>query len=273
MPWAPELFSTPVLEQVLERHGREHRQVIRFFDGIATGEVDALVESFSGVPEVHHPIRGRIRGEGAFRRFAADMTTWLATHVSVEHVGLALTDPRGVEEAVLDIARDGGRVRLPVAIAADHDADARIVELRMYFSSWPLTGTHANRPPLLQPDPDLRAPDVVGRYLDALDAGDAEAALAAFASDGVLHGPAGEPHVHRGPDALRALYGRFLADGGVPLERCAITDDGRACALEYNLVRWGATAVTPTAGLAVHVRDDDGRLAAVRMYGDVAPPA
>ena len=39
---------------------------------------------------------------------------------------------------------------------------ARRRRLRVYFSTWPLTGGHANRPPLLQPEPDLRGPDVVG---------------------------------------------------------------------------------------------------------------
>ena len=47
-------------------------------------------------------------------------------------------------------------------------SDERIVELRLYFSSWALSGRHANRPPLLQPDPDLHAPDVVGEYQRAL---------------------------------------------------------------------------------------------------------
>jgi hypothetical protein len=37
-------------------------------------------------------------------------------------------------------------------------------------------------------------------------------------------------------------------DGGIPLERCALIDDGRACALEYNLVRWGKTELAPGLG-------------------------
>jgi hypothetical protein len=28
-------------------------------------------------------------------------------------------------------------------------------------------------------------------------------------------------------------------DGGILLEHCALVDDERACALEYNVVRWG----------------------------------
>lgn len=64
--------------------------------------------------------------------------------------------------------------------------------------------------------------------------------------------PAGDAHVHRGTDELRALYQLFFSDGGgIPLEHCAITDDARACALEYKVVAWGRTALPPAAGLAV----------------------
>jgi hypothetical protein len=34
--------------------------------------------------------------------------------------------------------------------------------LRIYYGTWPLTGRHRNRPPVLQPDPDLQEPDVLG---------------------------------------------------------------------------------------------------------------
>ena len=143
----------------------------------------------------------------------------------------------------------------------------------MYFSTWPLTGRHANRPPLLQPDPDLHEPDVVGEYQRALAAGDVEAILAAFEPDGYMREPAGDAYVHRGTDELRALYERFFSNGGgIPLEHCAVTDDGRACALEYNVVAWGRTELPPEAGLAVYVRGDSGKLAAARVYDDADPP-
>ena len=274
MPWAPELFSTPVLQSLLDKYRRERLRSVPFFDGLLSGEVDALVESFSGVPEVHHPVRGRIRGEGPFRHLVGEMTSWLADRkAEVEAVNILLTEPRGVEEVVLHLDGDGGRTSLPVALAADHDERERIVELRMYFSSWPLTGRHANRPPLLQPDPDLHAPDVVGEYQRALATGDADAILAAFEPDGSLREPAGGAHVHRGTDELRALYERFFANGGgIALEHCAVTDDGRACALEYNVVAWGRTALAPEAGIAVYVRGDSGKLAAARVYDDADPP-
>jgi hypothetical protein len=274
VPFPPELFSTPALQRILDKYRRERLRSVPFFDGLMTGEIDALLESFSGVPEVHHPVRGRIKGENAFRRFVTDTTSWLAErNVEVESVNFLLTQPRGVEEVVLHLDSDGGRIGLPFALAADHDADERIIELRLYFSTWPLTGRHANRPPLLQPTLDLHEPDVVGEYQRALATGDVEATLAAFEPDGYMREPAGDGYVHRGTDELRALYELFLSNGGgISLEHCAVTDDGRACALEYNVVAWGRTELPPEAGLAVYVRGDSGKLAAARVYDDADPP-
>ena len=274
MPFAPELFSAPALQRILDKYRRERLRSVPFFDGLMTGEIDALLESFSGVPEVHHPVRGRIKGETAFRRFVTDTTSWLAErNVDVEHVNFLITEPRRVEEAVLHLDSDGGRIGLPFALACEHDEeDERIIELRLYFSTWPLTGRHATRPPLLQPDLDLHEPDVVGAYQRALATGDVGAILAAFEPDGYMREPAGDGHVHRGTDELRARYESFFSNGGgISLEHCAVIDDGRACALEYNVIGWGRRALPPEAGLAVYVRAESGRLAAARVYDDSDP--
>jgi hypothetical protein len=266
----PELFTAPALARIWEDERRRRLELVPFFAGVMTGETGALVESFAGEPELHHPVRGRIKGVAAFERFVGETRAWLAERdASVEDVDFVIADGRGVEEHVVRV----GGTELPVAIASDHDAHGRIVEQRMYFSGWPLTGGHAIRPPVLQPDEGLRVPGVAGDYQRALAAGDAGAVLATFAPDASVREPAGGPYVHRGTDALRALYERFFSNGGgIALEHCALTDDGRACALEYNLVAWGRTPLPPQAGLAVYVRGDDGRLAAARIYDDADPP-
>src|SRR4051794_9450399 len=172
MPWAPELFSSTALQQIADRRRRDEMRSVPFFDGLLSGEVDALVESFSGAPEVHHPIRGRIRGEAAFRRYVEETTTWLTErNAEVENVEVVHCDARGVEEVVVHLDADDGRVALPVALAGDKDADGRVVEVRVYMSSWPTTGRHQNRPPLLQATAGLHAADVVGEYQRALAAG------------------------------------------------------------------------------------------------------
>jgi hypothetical protein len=78
VPFAPELFSAPALQRILDKYRRKRLRSVPFFDGLMTGEIDALLESFADVPEVHHPVRGRIKGETAFRRFVTDTTSWLA---------------------------------------------------------------------------------------------------------------------------------------------------------------------------------------------------
>jgi SnoaL-like domain len=273
MPWLPELFSAPVLQQVLDRRRRDALVAVPYFDGLMAGEPDPLVESFAEEPEVHDPVRGRIKGVAAFRAFVTESSAWLRQHrASVEDVDHVILDRRGFEEVVLHLDTDHGTVSLPVAVVADRRLDGRIEEVRVYFTSQPLTGRRANRPPLLQPDPGLRTSDAVAAYLRAFAAGDADAIVAAFEPDGYARESAGGQHIHRGPDGLRAFYERSFSHGGIPLETCAVVDDGRGCALEYNVVRWGRTPLPPQAGVAVFVRGVSGKLAAVRVYDDADPP-
>jgi SnoaL-like protein len=274
MPWVPELFSAPVVEGWLQQRRLDRLTTVPYFDGLVAGEIDALIESFSGEPEVYHPVRGRIKGTRAFTAHVAEMNAWLtARNVLVEDVLRVVTEDRGFEEVVLHLDGPRGRVALPLALVVDHGDGVRLDEVRMYFSNWPVAGRHATRPPLLQRDPDLREADVVGEYQRALAAGDIDAVLATFEPGGYAREPAGDPHVHRGRDGLRAFYAHlFSNDGGIPLEHCAVVDDGRACALEYNVVRWGRTEMSPEAGVAVYVRGESGRLAAARIYDDTDPP-
>jgi hypothetical protein len=272
MPWLPELFSAPALAQ-LEEQRRHKLATVPFFDGLMAGEIDALVESFAGEPELHHPVRGRIRGARAFETFVTEMNEWLSRrNVSVEDVEHVASDRHGFDEVVLHLDGETERVDLPVATVADRRSDRRIEELRMYYSTWPLTGRHANRPPLLQADPELHESDVVAEYQRALAAGDVDAIVAAFEPDGYAREPAGG-HVHSGPEGLRAFYEQLFSNGGgIPLQHCAVIDDGHACALEYNVVRWGRTELPPQAGVAVYVRGQSGKLAAARIYDDTDPP-
>src|SRR4051794_11820348 len=274
MPWIPEQFTAPAAEHVKEEARRRRRTAVPYFEGLLTGDVQALVGSFAAEPELHHPTRGRVKGTRAFARFMADQRAWLIQHdATIEHIDLVVTPRRAVEEVVLRLEGDDGAVALPVAIAADRQEDGRLDELRIYFSSGPIPGVHAIRPPLLQPDPELDEADVVGDYQRALAAGDVEATVACFEPDGHVREPAGGAFAHHGAAARRVLYTRFFSNGGgIPLERCSATDDGRTCALEYNVVQWGRTPLAPQAGIAVYVRGESGRLAGARIYDDCDPP-
>ena len=273
MPWLPELFSAPVLER-LQREAGGRLAAIPYFDGLLTDELGALVDSFAGEPEVHHPVRGRIKGARAFTALVAETREWLADrNVEIEDAGRVHTERHGFEEVVLHLDGHDGRVALPLALVADRRGDKRIEELRMYFSSWPLSRAHANRPPLLQSDPELHLDGVVAEYQRALAAGDVEAVVATFEPDGYAREPAGGRSVHRGADGLRSFYERLFSNGGgIPLEHCAAIDDGHKCALEYNVERWGRTELPPQAGVAVYERSPNGMLTAARIYDDIDPP-
>ncbi len=276
MPWYPDLFSASVSERIRSKAAdRRAAEPVPYFDGLRSGETDALVGSFAGEPEVHHPIRGRVEGLHAFEWFVAYNNTWMAeSNAIASPVQRIITPRRGIEEIVLTLDGDGGRFELPVAVVAERDDDGRIVELRIYYSVWRLTGKRGHRPPLLQPDPDLDGlTDVVGEYQRALADGDVDSVMASFEPGASVREPAGGPFIHRGHDELRGLYERYFSGGGgIALEHCTVTDDGTACALEYNVVRWGRSELLPEAGIAVYVRGSAGKLAGARIYDDVEPP-
>jgi hypothetical protein len=274
MPWLPELFSAPVLERLREKWELERLDEVPYYDGLMSGEHEALIRSFAGEPILHDPRRGRVIGVRAFEAYITELGAWLARlNMSFDPVERVFMEPRGFEEVVIHLDGEAGRVDVPVAIVADRQSDGRLLELRIYHSIWALTGRHLHRPPLLQRDPDLRAEGVVAEYQRALVAGDVDAITATFEPDGYAREPTGREFVHRGHDDVRAFYEWLFSNGGgIALEHCTLVHDGRACALEYNVVRWGRTELAPEAGVAVYVQGESGKLGAARIYDDVDPP-
>jgi SnoaL-like domain len=274
MPWLPELFSAPVLARMEERWELERLDAVPYYAGLMSEEHEALIKSFAGEPVLHDPQNGRVIGARAFEAYISELGSWLSRHnMSFDSIDHVFTEPRGFEEVVLHLDGGAGRVDVPVAIVADRRSDGRLAELRIYHSIWALTGRHLHRPPVLQRDPDLRVESVVADYQRALAAGDVEAIMATFESDGYAREPTGREYVHRGRDALRRFYERcFSNGGGIELEHCALVYDVRACALEYNVVRWGRTELAPEAGVAVYVQGEGGKIAAARIYDDADPP-
>jgi hypothetical protein len=184
MPWVPELFSAPVLAQ-FEAKQQQKVVDVPYFDGLVAGEVDALVASFAGEPRLHHPLRGHIEGEYEFREFVADSDRWLKERrASIEDVQRSVLTERGFEEVVIHLETPGGRVDLPHGLVADHNPDGLIEEIRIYFSTRPLTGHPTEREALLDPDPELRAPDPVAAYIEALAAEGVELDPCVMVDDG-----------------------------------------------------------------------------------------
>jgi SnoaL-like domain len=271
MPWDPELFSAPVLAR-FETKQRQTVVDVPYFDGLLAGEIEALLGSFAGEPRLRHPLRGDIEGEQEFREFVTDTEQWLRDHeAGIEDVQRSVLDDRGFEEVIVHLKAGEEHIDLPHAMVADHDAVGRIKEIRVYFSTRPLTGHRTRRAPMLRVDPDLPEPPPVARYTRSLAAGDAEAVAAAFETDGRIRDPDGAELPRTGSAGLPAFFARQLADGPIVLDPCVLVEDGDTCALEYNVGIPALPAGSARAGLSVFVRGDDDKLAAVRLYEDLSP--
>ena len=236
------------------------------------GETKALLAAFAGPPVIDDPRAGRIEGREAAERFISETAAWLDHH-SARSMRIATTknEQRAVQEWVLnlDIGEDGWN--LPVAVVLDY-ASGGLSQIRVYHSLWPIDGGHRVRPPILQPDPLIALQGAPADYQRALAAGDVEGIIASYEPTATTREPSGGPYAYTGVDEIRRIYSMMLAEGGIGLEFCTATDDGTACAIEYNAVRWGQTAMPPQAGVAVYARGASGRLAAARIYDDVEPP-
>ncbi len=273
MPWFPDFVSAVELARSQTRATGQANPVAQYVAALNEGDTRLLEEAWPGEVVVYDPRAGEIRGHRQLRRFVSHNRSWLASlHARTETVASTVAGDRAVVELLAHVDHRGRELAWPVAVVAECPDDSSAV-FRTYCSQWPVDEQHHLRPPLLKPGPG-RPGDVVGRYQDALAAGDTEAVVSTFAPEGYFRGPSGPSYAHRGPDELRSFYTRcFSAGGGIGLQHCALTDDGVRCVQEFNCVRWGSHDLPPQAGLAVYERSPDRLLAAVRVYDDIEPPA
>ena len=279
MPWMPEVFTAPIAEarRTQAEEATSTNDAVPYYEGILADEPDALVGSFAARrPVLDDPRVGRVEGTRGLRAFVEGTAQWLRERDAVvENVALTRTPTRTVEEVVLNLLADHGtRVELPVAVVSDRNPDRTVKVIRVYHSTWPLTGEHRKRPPLLPADPNLHAEGTLGVYQRALAEGDLASIVVTFEPEGYAREPSGAAFLHRGTEALYELYGHMFANaGGIELQHCTLINDGVRCAIEYNCVRWGDTEILPQAGVAVYERGAGGLLAAARIYDDVEPPS
>ena len=242
----------------------------RYFELLLEGDRRGLEELFSGLPWIDDPLAPKVREAADLDALVAARQSWLHERkAEVSHRRTTRGSLRVVSEFDVRLSIGGGVVELPVAIVGDLSPDdSRVTALRIYHSSWPLEGGHQVRPPLLPHDRTLHLPDIVAEYHRALSAGDIDAIVATFEPQGHFREPSGGEFVFSGL-ALRDLMTSLLSTGGIGLEHCTTTDDGVACALEFNAVRFGPELLPPQAGIGVYERGASGRLRSARIYDDV----
>src|SRR4051794_34203913 len=103
------MFTAPAAAHIADKARRERLSAIPYFEGLLSGDTDALIGSFAGEPELHHPTRGRVKGRRAFARFVAAQRQWLASRgAEARHVDVLVTGNRTVEEVVLNQDGDNG---------------------------------------------------------------------------------------------------------------------------------------------------------------------
>jgi ketosteroid isomerase-like protein len=273
MPWFPDFAAAVELVRGQSRAAASADPVAQYFTALNKGDASALETVWPGEVVVFDPRAGEVRGHRQLRRFVNQNKSWLAERrARIETVASTCAGGRAVVELLAHLAdHDGRQVAWPVAVVAESSDDLSI-EFRTYCSQWPVDGRRHVRPPILTSGHD-RPGDVVGRFHEALDAGDAEETVSAFAPDGYFREAVGPPFVHRGASELRSFFTRcFSAGGGIGLQPCVVTDDGVRCAVEYNCIRWGSRDLPPQAGIGIYERGPDGRLAAVHVYDDVDAP-
>ena len=252
--------------------GMAEDPVETFLYRLRAGDTAALLAGFAGEPAVDYPLGGRVYGTEALRRFVPDRQAWLSERSArIQRLRTTRGGGRSVAEHLVHLRLPDreGEVEVPVAVVGDQAPDEKVHAIRVYHSLWPLLGAHRVRPPLLKGDPTQHFTDVVAEYQAALDSGDIDAIVNAFEPDGYFREPAGGEWLYRGHARLREFMTHLLASGGIKLEHCTITDDGVACALEFNAVQFGTQPLEPQAGVAVYERGASGKLHAARIYDDV----
>jgi ketosteroid isomerase-like protein len=273
MPWFPEFTTAVALVRRETQVAGQADPVKQYFTALNEGDSHALETVWPGTVVIQDPVAGEVRGHRQLQDFVSHNRSWLTErHARIETVTSTVANGRAVVELLAHLEADDGReLSWPIAVVAESTDDRSIV-FRTYCRRWPVDEPLRVRPPLLEAA-NIELTDIVGRYLRAQDAGDADAAANTFAPDGYFREPYGPGSLHRGARELKAFFAeRFSAGGGIILEHCAVTDDGVRCALEYNCVRWGEHDLPAQAGLGVYERDSEGLLAAARIYDEIEAP-
>ncbi len=239
-------------------------------ESLLSGDTVRLQSLFNTDPTIDDPLGGHVDSAAAFCPYFEARHAWLVERQArLEPIRLTQAGIRSVFECLLYLQQGGKEIELPLAAVGDHVSATQLSALRIYHSLWPLFEAHRVRPPLLSLDPSIHLSDVIAEYQHALKVGDIPGIVGTFEPDGYFREPAGGEWFYQGRTRLNEIMTLMLTSGGIHLEHCSATDDGVACAIEFNAVQFGKQRLQPQAGVAVYQRGPSGRLHAARVYDDV----
>src|SRR6516225_3860328 len=176
MPWFPEFASAAELARGQTRAVGHADPVGQYLAALNEGSARDLQTTWPGEVVIYDPRAGEVRGHREVRRFISRNLSWLAgLHARTETVASTVVGGRAVVELLAHLDHDGRELAWPVAVVAESPDDLSVV-FRTYCSQWPVDERRHVRPPILEPT-QARPGDVVGRYQDALAAGDTEAVV------------------------------------------------------------------------------------------------
>ncbi len=248
-----------------------------YFPSLIARETEPLLRRLGNRATVDDPVFGRVVGPNALARRLEEVTTWLGMHAATfDRSGFVMGSDRDLTEGTLELAVEGRRVAIPVAVMAERRRE-REVELRIYHSTKGIRGAHSVRPPLLAQDDETTVPPPVAAYIDALERGDLAAAVGSFENGATVRDAEGQWHPKQeGGGPLEGYCARLIGSDGSPgsgggarVVKNARADNGRTCVLEYTMLRVRGRDAPPQAGLAVFERGESGLLHALRVYDDI----
>jgi hypothetical protein len=260
--WFPALLPSGRDDGPLERPGR----TVSFYTGIVELPAETLLACWAGEPQLEDSRLGSVTGSADFLDYVRATREWLALSDAVaDPVSLVTAGARCVEEVELQLEIAGERQDLGAAVVSEWDPECRLTSVRVYHSTWPLPSQFVHLP-VLPPDAPPTLPAFVAALEEARAAREVDAVLEGYEADAEVRSFAGTPQVLRGRDQLRRLYAVPEVAGRTRTTTvCTVTDDGRACAVEY-LRGHGDTRVPDEAGLTTYVRSPGDRIALERRY-------
>jgi hypothetical protein len=246
-----------------------------YMPALLSSDREQLARRLGDRSTLDDPLFGRATGIPALAQRIEEIAAWLIkSDGAFDKVAFLMGSDRDVTEGTLTVSIEGQRVTVAVAVVAERRPE-RAVELRVYYSTKRMGTQAAVRSPLLARDDGVLVPPPVAMHLEALARGDLNAVVASFEHAATVRGADGQEYAKLdGESPLRSYYENLCSSAvgqgaGTVLLKNARVDDGRACALEYTVVRVRGQEVPPQPGFAVFERGESGLLRAVRIYGDI----